>query len=410
MARRRSAAPRTSPARLTASRGSSPGVIGLIFTATVAAIVLLAKLLVTGGRWYVRTWQRSDSRGRALLAGGLVGGMVLLCGMSAISTASESPPTQPRRDEQAVAAAVATDVPPTSSSATPTRAPRATAVTPTAPTPEPTQLPATSTEVSLTGTGATIGENTAGGAPATIAGSQATDMVPARVVNIVDGDTVDVLIDGREERLRLIGIDTPETVAPQRPVECFGREASEQARALLEDQEVLLEADPSQDERDRYGRLLRYVWLPDGRLFNQEMVAQGYAFEYTYDLPYKYQAEFRLAQQTARQSELGLWSPTTCAGEQKPAEVVPEALPAAQPQPTPVPVEPSPVPPTPEPPPPPTPEPQPAEACDPSYPDICIPLASPDLDCPQIPYRRFRVVGADPHRFDGDNDGIGCER
>jgi endonuclease YncB( thermonuclease family) len=141
----------------------------------------------------------------------------------------------------------------------------------------------------------------------------------AQVVKVVDGDTLDVDMGGQTVRLRLIGINTPESVDPRQAVECFGREASSKAKELLEGQAVQLEADTSQDERDRYDRLLRYVWMPDGRLFNLEMIAQGYAFEYTYETPYKYQAEFQQAQESARSAQAGLWSPSTCNGEQKPA-------------------------------------------------------------------------------------------
>lgn len=148
---------------------------------------------------------------------------------------------------------------------------------------------------------------------------QPADLPGAQVARVVDGDTLDVNLGGERVRLRLIGINTPETVDPRRPVECFGREASQKAKELLSGQQVRLEADPSQDERDRYDRLLRYVWLPDGRLFNLEMVAQGYAFEYTYDTPYKYQAEFKRAQEQARAAQRGLWAPDTCGGHPKPA-------------------------------------------------------------------------------------------
>ncbi|HWQ11592.1 MAG TPA: thermonuclease family protein [Roseiflexaceae bacterium] len=142
----------------------------------------------------------------------------------------------------------------------------------------------------------------------------------AQVLKVIDGDTLDVQLGGQEVRLRLIGLDTPESVDPRQPVECFGVEASNRAKELLGSQVVLLEADPGQDERDRFGRLLRFVWLEDGRLFNLEMIAQGYAFEYTYANPYKYQAAFRLAEQRARENRLGLWAPTTCNGERRPAE------------------------------------------------------------------------------------------
>jgi micrococcal nuclease len=137
----------------------------------------------------------------------------------------------------------------------------------------------------------------------------------AKVVKVVDGDTVDVELNGKTERLRAIGINTPETVDPRKPVECFGKEASDWAKVLLTNQTVFLEADPSQQERDQYNRLLRYIWLPDGRLFNLEMIAQGYAYEYTYSVPYKYQAVFKQAQQDAQNRQQGLWSPQTCNGQ-----------------------------------------------------------------------------------------------
>jgi micrococcal nuclease len=149
----------------------------------------------------------------------------------------------------------------------------------------------------------------------------------AVVVTIVDGDTLDVDIDGQRERIRLIGVDTPEVVAPGRPVMCYGREASERATALLLGQTVFLEEDRSQDSRDRFGRLLRYVWLPDGRMANLEMIADGFAYEYTFRDAYAYQAIFRAAEATARSTERGLWSPETCAGQAIPADTTPVPTP-----------------------------------------------------------------------------------
>ncbi len=134
------------------------------------------------------------------------------------------------------------------------------------------------------------------------------------VVHVVDGDTLDVNLAGTVERIRLIGINTPETVKPNTPVECFGREASAYAKQLLNGQAVSVEADPSQDTRDKYGRLLAYVWLDDGRLANLDLVVGGYAYEYTYDQPYAYQRQFKQAQQDAQVAQRGLWSPATCNG------------------------------------------------------------------------------------------------
>ncbi len=134
---------------------------------------------------------------------------------------------------------------------------------------------------------------------------------PYDVERVVDGDTVR-LTNG--DSVRLIGIDTPETVDPRKPVQCFGEEASEYARDLLDGESVYLELDPTQGDLDRYGRVLAYVWLPDGRHVNEEMVAQGYAHEYTYELPYRYQDEFQAAEAEARDADRGLWSLNTCAG------------------------------------------------------------------------------------------------
>jgi micrococcal nuclease len=151
-----------------------------------------------------------------------------------------------------------------------------------------------------------------------------------RVVKVVDGDTIDVRLAGREERVRMIGINTPESVDPRRPVQCFGREASANAKALLEGQEVLLEDDPSQDSRDVNGRLLRYVWLADGRMANLEQIVGGFAFEYTYDTPYRYRDVFRAAEREASQGARGLWAADTCAGQSIPAGEAPAATPAGQ--------------------------------------------------------------------------------
>jgi micrococcal nuclease len=134
------------------------------------------------------------------------------------------------------------------------------------------------------------------------------------VVKVVDGDTLDVSIDGKVERLRLIGIDTPETVDPRKPVQCFGVEASNKAKSVLTGKKVSLEADNTQGERDKYDRLLRYVFLEDGTNFNQLMIEQGYAHEYTYDVPYMYQQQFKLAQINAKLGAKGFWSPDTCNG------------------------------------------------------------------------------------------------
>ena len=136
------------------------------------------------------------------------------------------------------------------------------------------------------------------------------------VVRVTDGDTFVVNFDGVDTRVRVIGIDTPETVDPRRPVECFGKEASGRAEELLDGVSVRLELDDTQGERDKYGRILAYAFLPDGTDFGKEMIAGGFAREYTYDAPYRYQAEYRAAEREAKAATRGLWALGTCEGAQ----------------------------------------------------------------------------------------------
>lgn len=135
------------------------------------------------------------------------------------------------------------------------------------------------------------------------------------VTRVVDGDTLVININGVDEKIRLIGINTPETVDPRKMVECFGKEASSRMKDLTDGQNVRLESDNTQSTRDIYGRLLAYVYLQDGQMINRKMIADGYAYEYTYMTPYKYQKEFRDVQTLARVSARGLWSPETCNGK-----------------------------------------------------------------------------------------------
>ncbi len=135
------------------------------------------------------------------------------------------------------------------------------------------------------------------------------------VARVIDGDTFEVNINGVAESVRVIGINTPETVDPRRPVECFGVEASNKAKEILSGQSVRLEYDPTQGERDKYGRLLRHVLLEYGINFGLLMIKEGYAHEYTYAVPYKYQTEFKAAQNYARDNSLGLWGDICQSGD-----------------------------------------------------------------------------------------------
>ena len=154
------------------------------------------------------------------------------------------------------------------------------------------------------------------GAPVTPAGSSPTATsapgarVEATVIRAVDGDTIIVDLDGRPRRVRLMGVDTPETVKPNVAVQCFGSQAHEFTAARLpRGTRVGLEYDPVAGRVDRYGRTLAYVWLPDGTMLDETLIAEGYGREYDYaEQDYRYRAEFRQAQDQARAGGKGLWS------------------------------------------------------------------------------------------------------
>ncbi len=130
----------------------------------------------------------------------------------------------------------------------------------------------------------------------------------ATVVRVVDGDTLVVDVDGVDERVRLIGINTPESVDRNRPVMCFGKEASHHLAELLEPgTAVRLERDV--EPRDRYDRLLAYVYrASDGRFMNLAMVTDGYAQQYTFPPNVAHTEQFGEAERAARAAGVGLWS------------------------------------------------------------------------------------------------------
>lgn len=193
------------------------------------------------------------------------------------------------------------------------------------------------------------------------------------VTGITDGDTITVrLQDGTSEKVRLLGIDTPERGA------CQSAQATARTRELAMGERVTLKGDRTQDTRDRYRRLLAYVWLPGGKDLGFQLLAGGNAKVYVYDGAFERLAAYRRAEAAGKGS--GVWA---CGGATGPTGTTPK------------------------------PKPKPGRGnCDPSYPDVCIPPYDQvgDLDCADVPYTDIRVVGSDPHGFDGrDNDGWGCE-
>lgn len=233
----------------------------------------------------------------------------------------------------------------------------------------------------------------------------------ATVQRVVDGDTADVqFTGGQAHRLRIIGIDTPETVDPSQPVQCYGPEASARARELLTGQTIALTADPTQDAVDRYGRVLVYVALPDGRDFGEVMVREGFAREYTYRTAYQRQATYRAAEAEARAAGRGLWGACGTAAPTAVPQPAATAVPLATVTPRPLSTTTPRLLPTATPMPVPTTAPSTGLRYDP---------AGPDRDCSdfrtQAEAQAFFVAAQqatgqrDKHRLDSDADGIACE-
>lgn len=136
----------------------------------------------------------------------------------------------------------------------------------------------------------------------------------AAVTRVIDGDTIEVSLDGKLEKIRLIGINAPESKDPRREVECFGIEASNKLNDLAKNKNVILESDPSQSNRDRYNRLLRYVYI-DEEDIGFTLISEGYAYEYTYSNQYQNQHLYLNAQRSAEEDKKGLWSDESSCSE-----------------------------------------------------------------------------------------------
>ncbi len=127
-----------------------------------------------------------------------------------------------------------------------------------------------------------------------------------KVLDDVDGDTIKVEIKGKEETVRFLGIDTPETKDPRKGVQCFGHDASAFTKSMIMGQAVRLVRDPQEGDRDMYNRLLRYVYLPNGSNLNALLVVNGYAFSYE-RFPTSQSERLNLLEKDARDHKRGLW-------------------------------------------------------------------------------------------------------
>ena len=138
-------------------------------------------------------------------------------------------------------------------------------------------------------------------------GSTTENKVLVRILAVIDGDTVDIKLDGRTERVRLIGVNTPETKHPTKPIECFGPEASAYMTQLLpKGTDVRIERD--EEARDRYGRMLLYLYRDSDNLFiNLDLISRGYGTPMSIEPNTFHRNEFVHAAALAEASNVGLW-------------------------------------------------------------------------------------------------------
>lgn len=206
------------------------------------------------------------------------------------------------------------------------------------------------------------------------------------VRRVVDGDTLEVaavaagatLAATTQVDVRLLEIDTPETRDPSEPVQCYGKPATRALQRMLPTgSRAWVQRD--QQLRDAYDRYLLYVWNDDGRFVNLAMVRRGYARAVLYEPNDRHWPRISAAERDVRYAERGLWG--ACARFGEPADPAAPGAGEAEPAPE-----------------------QPPAAD--GYP---VPPPPPDRDCSDVPESRFEVRPGDPHRFDRDGDGIGCE-
>ncbi len=137
-----------------------------------------------------------------------------------------------------------------------------------------------------------------------------------KVVKIIDGDTFDIKVGKQSVRVRMLGVDAPETLNPHKAVQCYGKEASKKTEELLIKNSVRLATDSTQGITDKYNRILAYVIRDDGILINQYLLENGYVREYTYREVYEKQKEFKEFEREAKEGRKGLWG-GVCKGDKR---------------------------------------------------------------------------------------------
>lgn len=133
-----------------------------------------------------------------------------------------------------------------------------------------------------------------------------------KVSYVYDGDTLAILYRGKERIIRLLGIDTPETVDHRKPIQCFGKQASLVTKELLNNKNISLKFDSEREQKDKYGRYLAYVYRQDGLDINKYLIEKGYAREYTYGKPYLRKKEFKKIEKQAKENGIGMWNKYNC--------------------------------------------------------------------------------------------------
>lgn len=129
-----------------------------------------------------------------------------------------------------------------------------------------------------------------------------------KVMKVLDGDTFEISVNDKIFSVRMMGIDTPETVDPRKPVQCFGKEASDMNKNLISSTNVRLKIDKNIKSLDKYNRILAYVYREDGLFVNKFLLENGYAREYTFsNQKYEMQTEFKKMQKEAKKNKRGLW-------------------------------------------------------------------------------------------------------